>query len=165
MRHRVRAAALLVRATTAPDEPDEILLVKQRSRSHPDKIIWLPPGGGLEAEDASIFACAERETREECGLVVKTARIAYVHEFVDAVQRIHHVAFYMAVAEVSGEVSLDFLPADGTDALTIVEAVWLGRATLAALTVYPDYLKTPGFWEDAAQGFAQTKYLGRMTEF
>jgi len=162
MRHRVRAAALLVRTSDGATAPDEILLVKHRSRSRPDRIIWLPPGGGLEAEDSSIFACAEREAREECGLLVKTSHIAYVHEFQDAVKQIQHVAFYMAVASSEGEISLDFLPADATDALAIVEAVWVQRPAVAELAVYPDYLKTDDFWADAANGFEQTKYLGRM---
>lgn len=164
MRHRVRAAALLVRAQAGATAPNEILLVQHRSRSRPGRIIWLPPGGGLEAEDESIFACAEREALEECGLTVQTSRIAYVHEFVDAENSIHHVAFYMAVDGASGEISLDFLPPDGTDSLAIVEAAWVAREAMAALTVYPGYLQTEAFWQDAAQGFSQTKYLGRITE-
>ncbi len=163
MRHRVRAAALLVRANDGASEPNEILLVKHRSRSRPGKIIWLPPGGGLEPEDSSIFACAEREALEESGLTVKASRIAYVHEFQDSVNQIQHVAFYMAVDdEVQGEISLDFLPSDATDALAIVEALWVEREAVADLTIYPEYLKTEAFWVDAAQGFKQTKYLGRM---
>ena len=163
MRHRVRAAVLLVRADDEGSEPNEILLVKHKSRSRPGQILWLPPGGGLEPEDASIFACAEREALEECGLAVKAARIAYVHEFQDAVNQVQHVAFYMGVdGEVKGEVSLDFLPSDATDALAIVEAVWVKREAVAELAVYPAYLKTADFWADAVEGFAQTKYLGRM---
>ncbi len=165
MRHRVRAAALLVRANDGASQPNEILLVKHRSRSRPGKLIWLPPGGGLEPEDSSIFACAEREALEECGLTVKASRIAYVHEFQDSVNQIQHVAFYMAVeGEVQGEISLDFLPSDATDALAIVEAIWVKREAVAELALYPAYLKTDGFWEDAAQDFPQTKYLGRMHE-
>ncbi len=164
MRHRVRAAALLVRANDGASNPNEILLVKHRSRSRPGKLIWLPPGGGLEAEDSSIFACAEREALEECGLTVKTSRIAYVHEFQDSVNQIQHVAFYMAVDSWEGEISLDFLPSDATDALAIVEAVWVKREAVTELAIYPAYLKTDDFWEDAAQRFQQTKYLGRMHE-
>ncbi|NJN30023.1 MAG: NUDIX hydrolase [Synechococcales cyanobacterium RM1_1_8] len=164
MRHRVRAAALLVRANDGATAPNEILLVKHRSRSRPGNIIWLPPGGGLEAEDSSIFACAERETLEECGLTVKTSRIAYVHEFLDQANQIHHVAFYMAVDSSEGEISLDFLPPDATDALAILEATWVGREDLAELLVYPEYLKGDDFWQDAALNFRQTKYLGQMTK-
>jgi hypothetical protein len=70
----------------------------------------------------------------------------------------------MAVDGASGEISLDFLPPDGTDSLAIVEAAWVAREAMAALTVYPGYLQTEAFWQDAAQGFSQTKYLGRITE-
>lgn len=160
MRHRVRAAALIVRPH---GNPTEILLVKHASRTRPGKIMWLSPGGGLEADDESIFACAKREAREECGLEVELSRIAYVHEFIDELMQIRHVAFYMATTQYSGQVSLDHLPPDATDADSILEIVWVNREQLQSLSVYPDYLKTDEFWEDAAQGFAETKYLGTMT--
>ncbi len=161
MRHRVRAAALIVRAF---ESPQEILLVKHRSKSRPGKIIWLPPGGGLEPEDHSIFDCARREAKEESGLTVELSRVAYIHEFRDEIHQIQHVAFYMPVDAVSGQISLDHLPADATDALTIVEAAWVERDVARSLTVYPAYLKTDEFWDDAAQDFPVTKYLGTMTE-
>lgn len=160
MRHRVRAATLILRH--AP-EPEEILLVKHRSQRS-GKIIWLSPGGGLEPEDGSIFDCARREAREESGLSVTVSRIAYIHEFRDSVRKIQHVAFYMVADAIAGDITLEHLPKDATDALTIVEATWVKRETLPSLTVYPDYLKTDQFWEDAAQGFPGTKYLGTMTE-
>lgn len=160
MRHRVRAATLVLRPAA---HPQEILLVKHRSRSS-GNIIWLPPGGGLEAEDDSIFACARRETKEESGLDVTASRIAYVHEFRDEVKQIQHVAFYMVADSVSGKVSLDHLPSDATDALSIVEATWIARSAVAELKIYPEYLKTAAFWQDAADGFPQTRYLGTMTE-
>lgn len=159
MRHRVRAAALILRPEV---NPTEILLVKHASRTRPGKIMWLSPGGGLETEDESIFACAQREAREECGLKVDLSHIAYVHEFIDEQMQIRHVAFYMATSQYQGEVSLDYLPPDATDADSILEIVWVNQEDIQALSVYPDYLKTPQFWEEAAQGFPQTKYLGTM---
>ena len=160
MRHRVRAAALILRPTV---NPTEILLVKHASRTRPGKIMWLSPGGGLEAEDESIFACAQREALEECGLTVKLSKIAYVHEFIDEANQIRHVAFYMATESFSGQVSLDYLPPDATDAHSILEIVWVNREQIQTLSVYPNYLKTDNFWEDAAQNFAEMKYLGTMT--
>ena len=160
MRHRVRAAALIMRPQ---ENPTEILLVKHASRTRPGKIMWLSPGGGLETEDESIFACAKREAREECGLEVAVSRIAYVHEFIDELMQIRHVAFYMAIEDYSGEVSLDYLPPDATDADSILEIVWVNQKQIQELSVYPDYLKTDEFWQDAAQGFCNTKYLGTMT--
>lgn len=161
MRHRIRAAVLIVRASASSQA---IVLVKHRSRSQSDKIIWLPPGGGLEPEDESIFACARREAKEEAGLTVELSRVAYIHEFHDPLNQIQHVAFYMPVDRMSGELSLDYLPADATDALAIQEVAWVDRRELRSLTVYPAYLQTDAFWEDAAQGFPHTRYLGTMRE-
>ncbi|MEM9136271.1 MAG: NUDIX hydrolase [Cyanobacteria bacterium P01_F01_bin.42] len=160
MRHRVRAAALIVRPAV---NPTEILLIKYESQTRPGKIMWLSPGGGLEAEDESIFACAQREAREECGLHVKLSNIAYVHEFIDQLTQVHHVAFYMATESYSGTVGLEHLPPDATDANAILDIVWVNREQIKDLSVYPSYLKTDEFWADAAAGFTHTKYLGAIT--
>ena len=160
MQHRVRAAALIMRPS---DHPTEILLVKHSSRTRPGKIMWLSPGGGLEADDESIFACAQREALEECGLTVELSKIAYVHEFIDELTQTRHVAFYMAVSDYSGTIGLDFLPPDATDADSILEIVWVDRTMIQDLSVYPRYLKTDEFWDEAQQGFTHTKYLGTMT--
>jgi 8-oxo-dGTP pyrophosphatase MutT (NUDIX family) len=42
---------------------------------------WRVPGGGLEP-DESLFECAEREVREETGILVKATGIAFLREFV-----------------------------------------------------------------------------------
>ena len=160
MRHRVRAAALILRPQS---KPTEILLVKHASRTRPGKIMWLSPGGGLEAEDESIFACAKREAREECGLDVDLSHIAYVHEFIDKLTQIRHVAFYMATNHYQGEISLEYLPPDATDADSILDIAWVNQAQIQSLSVYPDHLKTPQFWEEANLGFPKTQYLGTIT--
>jgi ADP-ribose pyrophosphatase YjhB (NUDIX family) len=56
MRHRIRAAALIV-------NDDDILLVQH---VHPDTsdIWWVPPGGCMEVVDTSVFHYARRETFE-----------------------------------------------------------------------------------------------------
>ena len=61
MRHRIRVAALLL------NELNEILLVQH---VHPVTNFewWVPPGGGMESIDESIFSCAMRETFEESGI-------------------------------------------------------------------------------------------------
>ncbi|MCM1981718.1 NUDIX hydrolase [Lyngbya confervoides BDU141951] len=145
--------------------PQEILLIKHQSRTRPGKILWLPPGGGLEAEDESIFACAQREAKEESGLDVQVSRIAYVHEFIDATHHIRHVAFYMATDSFQGTISREYLPVDATDALAILDIVWVNRRQIADLSVYPTYLKTSEFWADAQEDFSSTKYLEIMRSF
>ena len=171
MRHRVRAAALILRSSSNNDsrtnaKTAEILLVKHRHPSESDQHIWLPPGGGLESQDASIFACAQREALEETGLQITPSHIAYIHEFIDQLQQIRHVAFYMAIASYSGTMSLDYLPLEEPEPLmALLEPMWVLRGKLPDLNLYPTYLKTDEFWDDATQGFTQTRYLDPMTSF
>ncbi len=161
MRHRVRAACLWVRVEAGREE---ILLVGHHSKSRPGFDWWLPPGGGLEDEDESIFACARREALEEAGVTVEVSRIAYVQEFINGADQIRHVAFYMPVDRVEGTIGLHCLPADATDAPYIFEVRWVAREELSGLTVYPEYLQSDGFWEDVAAGFPGLKYLNVMTK-
>ena len=77
MRHRIRVAALLL------NELNEILLVQH---VHPVTNFewWVPPGGGVESIDESIFSCAMRETFEETGMHIKCdGHIQYICEFFD----------------------------------------------------------------------------------
>jgi 8-oxo-dGTP diphosphatase len=76
MKHRIRASVIIL-------QDERILLVEQ---GHPltTEIWWTPPGGGREAQDADIFACARREVMEECGLEVELERIIYLREYYDA---------------------------------------------------------------------------------
>ena len=61
MNHRIRVATIII-------NNQKILLVKH---VHPETgyAWWVPPGGGLEDKDASIFDCAKREVFEETIIV------------------------------------------------------------------------------------------------
>ena len=152
MRHRIRAAALLVDA-------DRILLVYHED-SQTGRGFWAPPGGGLEAQDNSIHLCAIREVFEETGLGVTLSRIAYIREFCDDVTGTLHLEIFFLASSWSGNITLEHLPAGQPDSDMIKESRWVGREELKSLTVYPPELKDD-FWTHHADGFPTTIYLGR----
>ena len=151
MRHRIRAAALLC-------DGERLLLVEHRSGVD-GKLWWIPPGGGVEPEDASVFACAVREVREETGLRVECSRIAYVREYLDSARGIRHLELFVVATAWSGEITLAHLPPPGPGDDIVLRAAWLTRAELRDHQIYPEHLRD-GFWDDFARGFPETRYLG-----
>lgn len=152
MRHRVRAAAIIVRG-------DELLLVHHIDPTS-GKSYWVPPGGGLEAEDASVIHCAIRETFEESGLRVILSKVAYVAEFQESPSATLHLEIFFLADSYEGEITLTHLPEDQPDFDIIQETRWVHRDELDSLTVYPEELKSD-FWDHLAEGFPTTIYLGR----
>ena len=70
MKHRIRVATIII-------NDNKILLVKH---VHPETgyTWWVPPGGGIEEFDSSIFDCAKREAFEETNLTIENSRILYI---------------------------------------------------------------------------------------
>jgi len=151
MTHRIRAAALII-------QNDQVLLVKH---VHPitGDTWWVPPGGGLASEDASIFACVRREVFEETGLRVELSRIVYIREFIDLENNTHNLELFLAAQSFSGELTMKNIPGSGPDEHYIKDVKWLSRETVKDLVVFPEILKDK-FWEDAQAGFLETRYLG-----
>jgi len=137
---------------------ERLLLVEHRSGID-GKIWWIPPGGGVEPEDASIFACAAREVREETGLTVACSRIAYVREYLDTPREIRHLELFVVATEWSGEITLAHLPEPGPGDDIVLRAAWLTRAELSDRQVYPEQLRDR-FWDDFTAGFPETRHLG-----
>lgn len=75
MKHRVRVAAIIV-------EDNNVLLVKHVSPETGYEW-WVPPGGGMEKIDNSIFDCAKREVFEETDLKVDVSKVIYIREFIE----------------------------------------------------------------------------------
>lgn len=155
MQHRIRAAAIIL------DAEQRLLLVREYDAAR-DLTFWVPPGGGLEAQDASIIACLRREVREETGLTIDVGRLIYLREFVEHSGQVHHVELFFAawVAEIgSGAPS----PPTITDADLVRPARWFAEAELADLVVFPAELRAH-FWQDRRAGVAATRYLGARSD-
>ncbi len=115
---------------------------------------WVPPGGGLEG-DEDLLAGAEREVREETGLIVRAERLLYVQDLIVLDLRIHES--FLRCREVGGALSLDHREPEERERL--VDARFLTRADLAALDVRPAALRDV-FWQGRAAGFPTTRSLG-----
>ena len=155
MRHRVRAAVLIV-------EDDHILLVKH---VHPNTgaVWWIPPGGGVEDGDSSLFDCARREAFEETGLDVELGRIVYIREFVDTENDTYHLELFLNCTGRSGKLTLKNIHGAGPDEHFIKDVRWIHKDDLQNFVVYPDIL-TGKLWPDVAEGYPQTRYLGRSSD-
>jgi 8-oxo-dGTP diphosphatase len=156
MIHRIRAAGLLV-------EGERILLVRHRTPGT-ERDWWIPPGGGLKPEDASVLDTARREVFEETGLTAAVSRIGYVNEWRQASTGIHHLEFFVPVDSFSGEPSLRHVRQDEPEAQFIKELGWIDRTQLEGRIIYPVWLRASWFWEDAARGFPRTRYTGVEAE-
>lgn len=151
MRHRIRAAALITQG-------ESILLVQH---VHPQTGFewWVPPGGGAESGDASIFECARREVFEESGLQVDLSHIVYVREFFDQENETRNLELFLASSSFSGELTIRNVQGSGPDEHFIRNVRWVPKHDLNSMVVYPEVLRD-GFWQDLASGFPETRYLG-----
>ncbi len=153
MKHRIRIAAIIV-------DNEKILLVKH---VHPEtgNEWWVPPGGGIEEKDSSIFECAKRETFEETNLKISSARIIYIREFFDKENQELNIEIFVLADSYIGKISLKNLKGKGPDELFIKKAEWLSKEDLKNINVFPEVLKD-SFWDDYKNNFPNTKYLGRQ---
>ncbi len=154
MKHRIRAAALIIK-------DDSILLVQH---VHPDtgEVWWVPPGGGVETADSSVFDCARRETFEETGLDVKLQRIVYIREFVDEENKAHNLELFISSTSYSGDLTIRHIQGSGPDEHYIKDVQWVHKDMMQKMVIYPEIIKNV-FWDDFAEGFPVTKYLGKSS--
>lgn len=151
MKHRIRAAALVT-------DGDAVLLVQH---VHPEtgEEWWVPPGGGVEAEDASLFDCVRREVFEETGLQVELNNVVYLREFVDQENQARNLELFVEATGFSGELTIRHVQGSGPDEHYIKDVRWVPKAELNDMVIYPEILRDD-FWCDLAKGFPETKYLG-----
>jgi 8-oxo-dGTP diphosphatase len=151
VKHRIRAAAILTKG-------DRVLLVQ-----HVHPVIhnewWVPPGGGLEPSDGSVFECAKREVFEETGLVAEISRIIYIREFADLENLAHNIEIFLLADGFSGELSTKNIQGNGPDEHFIRDVRWVSRDEIQSLVVYPEILKN-SFWIDRDMHFPEIRYLG-----
>ncbi len=82
-------------------DADGRLLLVQQAESF--GTYWNAPGGRMEEGD-SLQSCLEREVREETGLIVQSARLAYSHAFVSPGVTDVYMGFH--VSSYSGELGV-----------------------------------------------------------
>jgi ADP-ribose pyrophosphatase YjhB (NUDIX family) len=139
---------------------NKILLVKH---VHPETKYewWVPPGGGVEEIDDSLFDCAKREAFEETNLAIEVSKIVYIREFLDKENQKLNIEFFVLADNYQGEIGLENIQGNGSDEQYIKEVKWLSKADLQNITVFPEVLKDE-FWNDRAMNFPAVKYLGRQ---
>lgn len=151
MKHRIRAAALITKG-------DSILLVQQ---VHPisGEEWWVPPGGGVEDKDDSVFDCVHREVFEETGLKVELASLVYFREFLDEENQARNLELFIEATAFSGDLTIQSIQGTGSNEHCIQDVRWVCKDEIGDMVVYPEILKN-GFWDDLAKGFPRTRYLG-----
>jgi 8-oxo-dGTP pyrophosphatase MutT (NUDIX family) len=150
MKHRIRAGVFIL-------QDDKVLLVEQK---HPltDDIWWSPPGGGREAQDKDMFACAKREAKEECGLAVELDRVIYLREFYDIPLDTLMMEIYFLVKSYQGEIKPEVEQTPEVPYPPITRVDWFDQQCLQNMQVFPEMLKDI-FWEDRMAGFPGVRYL------
>ena len=123
----------------------------------------MPPGGGVEDMDTSIFDCVRRETFEETGLAVELGRIIYIREFAERETDTYHFELFLSSTGHSGELTIRNIQGTGPDEHFIKDARWVHKDDVQKLVVYPEILKDE-FWEDLANGYPETRYLDRSSD-
>ena len=155
MKHRIRAAGLLVSG-------DKLLLALEKIEAT-GKEFWIPPGGGLEAEDGSVTGCVRREFLEETGLSVKVGSLIYIREFAKTSRETHHLEMFFRVHQTDGHLhQMDQNdPPMGSDLKRYVR--WFTQEELQTVDVAPRELRDT-FWTEMLAGLSQARYLGVSIE-
>ncbi|MFA5985793.1 MAG: NUDIX hydrolase [Parcubacteria group bacterium] len=149
MKHRIRAAAIII-------DEEKILLIKH---VHPVTQFtwWVPPGGGVELEDASIIDCVKREVFEETGLQVDVeSDLRFIREFFDKTYDTLNIEIFFDARVVGGNLSMEHIAGNGVDEDFIKDVKWCTIADLQNVIVYPEILK------DNFGRNAKNIYLGRQ---
>ena len=138
MNHRISAGALV-------EHEGRLLLVRHRKEGAYD--FWVAPGGGIQGSESLVVA-AEREVKEETGLVVRAERVLYVEEFHNPETR--HCKFWLQATLVGGSISVE---APEATAEYIVAAAWHTEDQVRSLQVFPEILQAR-YWQDRKAGFS-----------
>ena len=129
-RIRVRVNGLLI-------EDDSILMVRLFSPVR-RKLIWMPPGGGLQFGE-KLEDALKREMMEECGVEVAPGPLWYLNEVLT--DEIHAVEFYFRCEHISGSVRKGSDPEYSQQEQIIRDAAFLPFDRLDKPDVYPAYLR------------------------
>ena len=128
------------------DEENRILMVKHE---HPERTVWMVPGGGIEEGESSAQA-AVREVLEETGLQVEIGGLIWhVEEVSDRGQRF--VNFFRATV-TGGQMKLGHDPELGDSEQVLADIRFMSREEVAELeNLYPEFLRQE-LWQHLEQG-------------
>ena len=128
------------------DEENRILMVKHE---HPERTVWMVPGGGIEEGESSAQA-AVREVLEETGLQVEIGGLIWhVEEVSERGQRF--VNFFRATV-TGGQMKLGHDPELGDSEQVLADIRFMSREEVAALeNLYPEFLRHK-LWQHLEQG-------------
>ena len=128
------------------DEHNRILMVRQ---DHPERTVWMVPGGGIEDGENSAQA-AVREVLEETGLEVEIlGLIWHVEEVSERGQRF--VNFFKARV-AGGELKLGADPEFSEDEQVLAQVRFMSRDEVSGLeNLYPEFLREE-LWQHLEQG-------------
>lgn len=128
------------------DDDNRILMVRQ---DHPERTVWMVPGGSIEEGESSAQA-AVREVLEETGLEIETCGLIWhVEEVSERGQRF--VNFFRAKV-TGGELKLGTDPEFSEEDQVLAEIRFMTRDEVAELeNVYPEFLRGE-LWEHMEQG-------------
>lgn len=117
---------------------DSLLMVQLRSPVN-DKLIWMPPGGGVEFGE-SMRECLCREFSEETGLEIAVENLAFINELVEP--PFHAVECYFLVRREGGSLALGTDPELPDDQQLLKDLKWIPFGRLAAMRIVPPQLSS-----------------------
>jgi len=111
----------------------KVLLVKRGAP--PNKGLWAVPGGSLELGE-SLRECAERETFEETGVVIRAEKPIYVFDLIEGDAK-GRIRFHFVIVDLMATY-VDGSPHGRDDAL---EAKWVGKEDIPKMPTGENTLK------------------------
>lgn len=129
-RTRVRVNGLLV-------EENSLLLVQLHSPVS-DSLVWMPPGGEVEAAE-TMHGSLVREFLEETGLEVDVGALRYVNELLEPPY--HAIEFYFLVSRTSGQLQLGTDPEHNREQQLLRNIAFIDFAELDRFPVVPGFLQ------------------------
>lgn len=140
---RVRAAGLLL-------TDDGLLLVELRSPVS-NKLIWTPPGGGVEFGEP-IRETLKREYKEETGLEIVVEELVHINEFIQS--EFHAIEFFFKVSTIGGTMNLGNDPEYTSEDQILKQLAYFKQEDLSDIDIKPVFLKKD-FWDSKFGGLLQ----------